>query len=91
MDTNKEKNSEIKLLDSDLNEIAGGVNEENFKKSDYAVALYSVRPIITPVRPGDKLENIEKLLKEWMEKWEKRKAEKDKAKKSDIVDPLSPQ
>ena len=82
MDMNKEKDCGIVLLDNELNEVTAGTDV--VKKPGIAITAY-MGPIISrpdvliPVRPGDKVEEIEKLLKDWQEKWEKRKADKDKA------------
>lgn len=78
-----EKDCSIQLLDNELNEITGGFNSENLSRAGHAVLRYGVKfprdpEIMVPVKPDEKLEDIEKLLKEWKEKWEKRKEEKDK-------------
>ena len=86
MDTNKEKDCGIVLLDNELDEITGGIDEA---KPQFALKKYGgpmgpwPRPsepdILVPVRPGYKLDDIKKLLEDWEQKWEKRKADKDKA------------
>lgn len=95
-DINKEKGCEIKLLDDELNEITGGTNLD---KANFALKAYGVFPRepisplqpMVPIKPGDKIEDIEKLLRDWKEKWEKRKEEKDKSKNLDVDTFVPPQ
>ena len=73
MDINKEKDCEIKLLDDELNEITGGTNLDKASSALLAYGVFPRKPIsplqpMVPVKPGDKIEDIEKSLKEWKEK-----------------------